>query len=108
VGSPYQDHIVSNPSVCGGAPIIQGTRVRVKVILDNLAEGHTPQQIVESCPSLSIDDVQAVIAFAAASITDDDQSLHCPLDTLAEITREILHLLPGVGTNIDCVTGHSS
>ena len=67
----YEDRIVNNPAVCGGAPIIKGTRVRVKVILDNLAEGHTPPQIVKSYPSLTIKDVNAVIAFAAASAADD-------------------------------------
>ena len=69
--SIYKDRIVKDPAVCGGAPIIKGTRVRVKIILDNLAEGHTPQQIVRSYPSLTIEDVNAVIAFAAASAADD-------------------------------------
>jgi uncharacterized protein (DUF433 family) len=45
--------------------------VRVKVILDNLAEGHTVEQIIESYPSLTHEDVRAVIAFAAASFRDD-------------------------------------
>lgn len=67
----YEDRIVKDLEVCGGAPIIKGTRVRVKIILDNLAEGHSPEQIVESYPTLTIEDVQAVIAFAAASVTDD-------------------------------------
>lgn len=67
----YEDSIVRDPAVCGGAPIIKGTRVRVKVILDNLSEGHTSEQIVKSYPGLTVEDVRAVIAFAAASITDD-------------------------------------
>ena len=70
--STYADRIVSRPDVCGGAPTIRGTRIRVKVILDNLAEGLTPEQIVEAYPSLAVDDVRAVIALAAASFTDDD------------------------------------
>ena len=56
---------------CGGAPVIRGTRVRVKVILDNLAEGHSIEQIVDSYPGLRGEDVQTVIAFAAAATTDD-------------------------------------
>ena len=67
----YEDRIVRETRRCGGAPIIKGTRVRIKVILDNLAEGHTPEQIVKSYPTLTIKDVRAVIAFAAASVTDD-------------------------------------
>jgi uncharacterized protein (DUF433 family) len=67
-----KDRIVSRPDICGGAPTIRGTRVRVKVILDNLAEGATPEQIVEDYPSLVVDDVRAVIALAAASFSDND------------------------------------
>lgn len=67
----YENRIVRDPTICGGAPIIKGTRIRVKVILDNLVEGHTEQEIVKSYPTLTLDDVRAVISFAAASVTDD-------------------------------------
>ena len=67
----YSERITREPTVCSGNPIIKGTRIRVKVILDNLAEGHGAQEILESYPSLSIEDVQAVIAFAAASVADE-------------------------------------
>jgi uncharacterized protein (DUF433 family) len=67
----YSERITRDPAVCGGNPIIKGTRIRVKVILDNLAEGHGTQEILESYPGLSIEDVQAVIAFAAASVADE-------------------------------------
>ena len=67
----YEDKIVSDPKICSGVPIIKGTRVRIKIILDNLVEGHTPEEIVKSYPSLTLEDVRAVIAFAAASVTDD-------------------------------------
>jgi uncharacterized protein (DUF433 family) len=67
----YTDRIVRDPTVCGGEPVIRGTRVRIKVILDNLAEGQSNQTILRSYPSLTNDDIQAVIAFAAASLADD-------------------------------------
>ncbi len=67
----YSDRIVRGPAVCGGNPIIKGARVRIKVILDNLAEGQRPEEIVKSYPSLAIEDVEAVIAFAAGSIAED-------------------------------------
>lgn len=57
----YSDRIVREPEICGGAPIIKGTRVRIKVILDNLAEGHSPEEIVKSYPSLTVEDVRAVM-----------------------------------------------
>ena len=67
----YAERIGRDPAVCGGEPIIRGTRVRIKVILDNLAEGQSTQSILRSYPSLVNEDVQAVIAFAAASLADD-------------------------------------
>lgn len=67
----YTERIVSSPEVCSGNPVIKGTRVRIKVILDNLAEGRNVEEILRSYPSLSTEDVQAVIAFAAASAADD-------------------------------------
>jgi len=64
----YEEKIVKDPKVCGGSPIIKGTRVRVKVILDNLAEGHTTEQIVKSYPSFSYEDIRAVIAFSGSAL----------------------------------------
>jgi uncharacterized protein (DUF433 family) len=54
-----------NPKICYGKPCIRGTRIRVSVILDNLAEGATPATIVRDYPPLKIEDVKAAIAYAA-------------------------------------------
>lgn len=67
----YTDRIVRDPAVCSGNPIIRGTRIRIKVILDNLVEGQSVQDILSSYPGLNSEDVQAVIAFAAAAVADD-------------------------------------
>ena len=66
-----QDRIVRDIKICHGAPVIKGTRIRIKVILDNLAEGHTPEDIVGSYPGLTVADVYTVIAFAARSVADE-------------------------------------
>ncbi len=67
----YEDHIVRDPSVCGGEPVIKGTRVTVRTILASLAEGAGTEEIIKDFPTLSADDVRAVIAFAAASAEED-------------------------------------
>lgn len=74
----YDQYIETRPGVCGGVPVIKGTRVRVKIVLDNLAEGHTPEEIANSYPSLSEEAVQAVIAYAAAAVSDESDK---PLPT---------------------------
>jgi uncharacterized protein (DUF433 family) len=67
----YQNRIVRDPQICGGQPVIKGTRVLVRVILGHLAHGDTTETILREFPSLSDDDVRAVIAFAAASASED-------------------------------------
>jgi uncharacterized protein (DUF433 family) len=68
----YDKYMEKKPSVCGGALVVKGTRVRVKVVLDSLAEGHSPEEIVASYPTLTLEAVRAVVAYAAASAADDE------------------------------------
>ena len=57
--------ISSDPQVCHGKPCIAGTRIMVSVVLDNLAAGLTPQEIVAAYPTLTVAGVRAVAAYAA-------------------------------------------
>jgi uncharacterized protein (DUF433 family) len=66
-----QEHIVRDPAVCGGQPVVRGTRVLVRVILGYLAHGESVEAILREFPSLGEADVRAVIAFAAASASED-------------------------------------
>lgn len=43
-----------------------GTRILVSVVLDNLAAGLTPEEIMRSYPPLTREDIQACIAYAAS------------------------------------------
>lgn len=61
----WRDRIISDPAVCHGKACIRGTRIQVSVVLDNLAAGLTPQELVGSYPSLTLDDVLAAMAYAA-------------------------------------------
>ena len=61
----WQERISVDPLVCHGKACIKGTRIMVSVILDNLAAGVSPEEILRSYPSLSPQDIQAAIAYAA-------------------------------------------
>lgn len=61
----WVDRISVDPNVCHGKACIRGTRVLVSVVLDNLASGLSPDQIIASYPSLKLDDVTAAIGYAA-------------------------------------------
>lgn len=67
----YQAYIVREPSVCGGEPVLRGTRVTVRTVLASLAEGGTVEEIVADFPTLTPEAVRAVIAFAATSARED-------------------------------------
>ena len=59
------DRITVNPEQCGGRPCIRGMRIRVTDVLDLLAAGLTPAQVLEELPDLEMADIQALIKFAA-------------------------------------------
>ena len=61
----WRDFITADPEVCHGKPCIKGTRITVSVLLDNLAAGVSPDDLLVSYPSLSREAVQAAIAYAA-------------------------------------------
>lgn len=67
----YQRYIVRDPKICGGEPVVKGTRVTIRTVLASLAEGASIREILDDFPTLKEDDVRAVIAFAAASAEED-------------------------------------
>jgi uncharacterized protein (DUF433 family) len=66
----WRAHIVSDPSIAHGKACIRGTRIPVSVVLDNLAAGLAPEEIVRSYPSLSVEAVRASIAYGAELARD--------------------------------------
>ena len=59
------ERISVDPKICHGKACIRGTRIMVSVILDNLADGVSHEEILKSYPSLTHEDIQAAIAYAA-------------------------------------------
>ena len=68
----WQERISIHPQICHGKPCIKGTRIMVSVILDNLAEGLSPEEIIAEYPPLTLDDVQAAMAYAAALAREEE------------------------------------
>ncbi len=61
----WPDYLVSDPRICGGQLCAKGTRVLVTVILDNLAEGNSREEILHSYPSLTPEHLDAALSYAA-------------------------------------------
>jgi uncharacterized protein (DUF433 family) len=64
----YHERIEIDPSVCGGQPVIRGTRIPVAAILNQLVSGESLRSIRQAFPDLTDDDVRAAIEFARDSV----------------------------------------
>ena len=61
----WRSRISTDSTICHGQACIRGTRITVSVVLDNLAAGLAPPQIVESYPTMTLEDVSAAVAYGA-------------------------------------------
>jgi len=59
------ERITVKPDVCGGQPTIRGMRITVSQILEMLAGGMTPEQILDDFPYLERADINACLDYAA-------------------------------------------
>jgi uncharacterized protein (DUF433 family) len=66
--------VTKNPNVLGGRPVFRGTRVPVETVFENLADGLSVDEIVESYPSLDRKDVVAVLQQACDRIKAEAES----------------------------------
>ncbi len=61
----YRDIITLEPGKRGGKPCIRGMRITVYDVLDYLASGMTPEEILKDLPYLTAEDIQACLSYAA-------------------------------------------
>jgi uncharacterized protein (DUF433 family) len=62
----WQDRIVVDPNILVGKPIVEGTRLSVEFIVDQLASGWTETDILRNYPGLTREDILACLAYASA------------------------------------------
>jgi uncharacterized protein (DUF433 family) len=63
--------VESNPSIMMGKPVIAGTRITVELILEKLAAGESPEQMIAAHPRLTREAVSAALDFAAKALRAD-------------------------------------
>ena len=61
----YRDIITIEPGKRGGKPCIRGLRMTVYDVLEYLASGMSPQQLLIDFPDLTSEDIHACLAYAA-------------------------------------------
>ncbi len=63
--------IVADPAIMMGKPVVAGTRITVELILEKLAAGESPEQLIEAHPRLTRQAISAALEFAAQSLRAD-------------------------------------
>lgn len=59
------DRITVDPDVLGGKPCIRGLRISVALILNLLANGMSPEEILQAYPYLELEDIRQALRYAA-------------------------------------------
>jgi uncharacterized protein (DUF433 family) len=73
------ERIEINPRVCGGQPVVKGTRISVGAVLEHLAAGESWDSLLHGYPELSRADIQAVLDYARQAV------LHTEIEALAPV-----------------------
>ena len=66
----YFERITINPKIVIGNPCIRDTRIPVSIIIKLIANKETFQNIIETYPELSEEDITACLNYAAWSVTE--------------------------------------
>lgn len=69
------DRITQRPDVLAGRATIRGLRISVAHVVNLVANGMTPAQIVEELPDLEEEDVRQALVYAAALAQDESHPL---------------------------------
>lgn len=66
--SPLQPPFTSDPEVMGGRLVFRGTRIPVEVLFDNLADGLSLGEILDTYPTLDRADAVLAIELAGQAV----------------------------------------
>jgi uncharacterized protein (DUF433 family) len=62
----WKEHIIIDPNILTGKPVLKGTRLAVEFIMDLLAQGWSETDILHNYPGLTRDDIKACLQYASA------------------------------------------
>lgn len=67
----YIQYIESNANVMLGKPVVKGTRITVALVLKKLSEGASPEDLIEAYPNLTLQSINAVLAYASDVVSNE-------------------------------------
>jgi uncharacterized protein (DUF433 family) len=62
----WQNHIIVDPKILVGKPVIKGTRLAVEFIVDLLAQGWAESEILRNYPGITHEDITACLKYATS------------------------------------------
>jgi len=80
-------HIIRIEGVCGGRPIIAGTRISVRTIVERMRLGDSPDQIAENYPPLTLAQVYDALSYYHEHKSEIDAEIAANEEALAWVTR---------------------
>ena len=78
MGQVRHDQIVSDPDVMMGKPTIKGTQITVELVLEELGQGLSVDEVLAAHPHLTREKVLAALQFAADYLSDEDIAFGSP------------------------------
>lgn len=60
----WQERISIDPKILVGKPIIKGSRIAVELVIELLSKGWAQEQILDSYPNITVEDIRACLAYA--------------------------------------------
>jgi uncharacterized protein (DUF433 family) len=67
----WREHIIVDPRILVGKPVIKGTRIAVELVIDLLARGYSKDQIIEQYDHVTAEDIQACLAYASQALRSE-------------------------------------
>ncbi len=82
--------VVKVKDICGGSPIIEGTRTRViDIAIEYEMLGHSPDEIISSHPHLNLSQVHDALSFYYENRDELDQKAEQDQEVVARLKKKI-------------------
>ncbi|MBW2154820.1 MAG: DUF433 domain-containing protein [Deltaproteobacteria bacterium] len=89
IESTNHPFIVKNKDICGGSPIIEGTRTRViDIAIEYEILGHSPDEIISSHPHLTLPQVHDALSFYYENRDELDQKAEQDQEFIARLKKK--------------------
>lgn len=67
----WRNFISQDPAILGGKPCIRGTRISVQLIVEDMSDGSSIDDLISAYPFLTKEQIRAALSFAAASLASE-------------------------------------